>query len=84
MQKDTLSKKNPSLCLGVVLIVLWALGYTGLATSLGSLEFVGIPLVTWTMIAIGVFSVIASIIIIPIQSRWEQSWRTEPRNGRGD
>jgi hypothetical protein len=30
--------------------------------------------VTWTMIVIGFFSVIASIIIIPIQSRWEQSW----------
>jgi hypothetical protein len=84
MEKDTLLKKNPSLCLGVVLIVLWALGFTGLATSLGSLEFVGIPLVTWTMIVIGVFSVIASIIIIPIQSRWEQSWWTEPRNRQGD
>ena len=84
MQKETLLTRNPGLCLGVVLMVLWALGFTGLATSLGSSEVLGIPLVTWTMIMIGVFSVIASIIIIPIQSRWEQGWRTEPSNGQGD
>lgn len=83
MQKNTL-KKNPGLCLGVALVVLWALGFTGLATGLGSSQFLGIPLVTWTMIAIGVFSVIASVVVIPIQSRWEQSWQTEPGRGQGD
>ncbi len=84
MEKDGLLEKNPSFRLGVALIILWVLGFASLATGLGSREFAGIPLVTWTMMSIGVFSVIASIVIIPVQSRWEHISSRERHRGNGE
>jgi len=84
MEKDAVLKKNPGFRLGVALIILWVLGFASLATSSGSRELAGIPLVTWTMISIGVFSVIASIVIIPVQSRWEHISPREHHTGNGE
>jgi hypothetical protein len=73
MSKDYISGKNPGLILGIVIFFIWLLCWIGLMGRFSSIQLAGIPIITWGMIVIGVTAVIASVIAIPILSKWEDS-----------
>ncbi len=73
MSKDYISMKNPGLYLGIVIFGAWLLCWIGIIGRFSSIQLAGIPLITWGMIVIGVVSVIASVVAIPVLSKWEDS-----------
>jgi len=68
-----MKQRRPGFVAGVWLFVLYAVAW---AVGMGlcrSVRWVGLPLVTWFMIVLGVGAVVVGLILVPSISKWERN-----------
>jgi hypothetical protein len=63
---------HPGLRGAAALAVLWGLAWVVFYALFPGARVLGLPLLTWSLIGVGVFSVVLSLALIPRLEEWER------------
>lgn len=72
MGKSRISIKSPGMMWALVIFILWLVFWIILMPFLPKVLVLGIPLITWSQILLGVFAVCVSVAAIFQLERWEK------------
>jgi hypothetical protein len=74
-EEETMAQKpagmHPGLSLAIVLLVLYAFSFVVFLGFLPQAQIAGIPLFTWSLIAVSVLSVVFGVVFIYRMENWE-------------
>jgi len=73
MDKSHITFRSPGMIWGLVIFVLWLVCWIILMPFLPKAQILGIPLITWSQILLGVFAIVISIVAIFQLEQWEKS-----------